>query len=405
MRRLPVVLTVTLLFFLGCSPGTFFEVPDGPTTPAPTGPQTPKWVGAWGDAIDNNLPVGANQGGHDRSFRSVVTPTIGGTMERVRFSNYFGTTPVRIGAARLAVAIRYTSHIRTGPLQDVALTFNGQGSVTIGPGEVVTSDPATMTFDFGQTLAISVYMPGNFGPVARHDSIFVKNYQVYPKPNSPGQGQYGDRPSDWLARRFVAAGYRIGVVNLGIPGDTVTADIVNQQNHTQNANDRVGHDLLTLPNLLATLTYFGSIDIRSPDCMSARAIEAATAQMVATIHAAKVPVVLATIPPSAFCTNPSEPNYGPFPSASSPYAGGRSPGPSNPGEAQRVVLNDWIRASGAKLAGVTSIADFDAAMMDPTRPDFLLPQYNSGDNYHPNGNGYHRESDTFPLGALPPPPK
>ena len=30
----------------------------------------------------------------------------------------------------------------------------------------------------------------------------------------------------------------------------------------------------------------------------------------------------------------------------------------------------------------------------------MLPQYNSGDNYHPNGNGYSAEAQVIPLGFL-----
>ena len=462
MKNSRLASTLVLLLLLGCAPGTFFEIPDGPTTAAPVGPQTPIWVGAWGDAIDNNDSVGDNQGGSNKSFRFIVNPTIGGTMERVRFSNYYGTTPVTIGAARLSVARRYTSHINTA--HDAPLTFNGQASVTMAPGQVVTSDPVSITFDFGQTLAISVYLPGTFGPVARHSSIFVSNYftdngagdrtreplgksfthtttdwllingvdvygpyqgtlalfgssttdgfhsnysddQIYPVPNTPVANQFDDRLGDWLAHRLIAAGYRIGIVNLGIPGDTVTADVENTINDTRNANQRVQSDVLTLPNLLAAMTYFGSIDIRSPDCQSAPAIETATATLVATLAAAKVPVVMATLPPSAFCTNPAQANFGPVPSAANPYAGGLTPGPPNGGEVQRIAFNQWVRATGAKLPGVAGVLDLDQALLDPDRPDFLLYPYNSGDNQHLNGNGYRQAANAFPLNVLPPPPK
>ena len=462
MKKSSVLWCALLVLMLGCAPGTFFEIPDGSQTAAPNGPQAPIWVGAWGDAIDNNNSVGDNQGGNDRSFRFIVNPTIGGTMERVRFSNYYGSTPITIGAARLSVAKRYTSHIDT--TQDAPLTFNGSTSITIPPNAVITSDPVSITFNYGQTLAISIYLPGSFGPVARHSSIFVSNYftnngagdrtkqalgksfthtttdwllingidvygpyqgtlalfgssttdgfhsnysdtAMYPVPNAPVANQFDDRLSDWVAHRLIAAGYRIGVVNLGIPGDTVSDDVLNVTNNTQNANQRVGHDLLTLPNLLATMTYFGSIDIRSPDCKSAPAIEAATMQMVQTIHAAGVPVVLATLPPSAFCNNPAEGNFGPVPSPGDPYAGGLTPGPPNGGELQRMAFNTWVRTTGSKLPGVAGVADLDRALLDPDRPDFLLYPYNSGDNQHLNGNGYMVAAAQFPLGVLPPPPK
>ena len=171
--------------------------------------------------------------------------------------------------------------------------------------------------------------------------------QVYPVPNAPVDGQHTSRLSDWLAKRLNAAGYRLGVLNEGVPGDTVTVDSTNISNDIRNANDRIAQDVLAQPNVVAMVTYFGSIDIRSPDCKSAPAIEAATETMVATAAAAGIRVLLATIPPSAFCTNPSQANYGPVPTPANPYAGGAGPGsgsaPENGGEVQRTTLNAWLR--------------------------------------------------------------
>jgi hypothetical protein len=444
----------------GCGSGYATGTASITPAPAPAAPLPSIWVGAWGDANTNADQSSENNGGTDRSYRFQVIPTIGGTQERVRFSNYYGKGSVTIGAARLSVGTDGSPAIDTA--HDVALAFNGQPGITIAAGQVVTSDAVTMTFNYGQVLDISVYLKGSYGPVSRHDSLFMTNYQTsdaagdktadssgasfsstlgdwllikevdvygpyqgtfalfgssttdgyhsdysdtatYPTPNSPVPGQHTSRLSDWLAKRLNAAGYKIGVVNLGIPGDTVTVDSTNITGDVQNANDRIGHDLLTLPSLLGAVTYFGSIDIRSSDCKSAPAIESATEQMVATAAAAKVPLILATIPPSAFCTNPAQANFGPTPTPSAPYAGGASPGPENGGEAQRTAFNTWIRTTGKGLAGVAGIADFDAVMLDPAHPNFLQSQYNSGDNYHPNGNGYHIEADTIPLSLLPAP--
>ena len=215
----------------------------------------------------------------------------------------------------------------------------------------------------------------------------------------PVVGQHTERLSDLVAQRLNAAGYQIGVVNEGVPGDTVTVDSSNQTGNVKNANDRIAQDVLGLPNLLGMVAYFGSIDLRSQDCKSASAIEAATQRMVATAATAKVPVVLVTIPPSAFCTNPAQSNFGPSPSPSAPYAGG-SPGTVNGAETQRLTLNDWIRQTGAQLPGVVGIADFDNALADPARPNFMQPLYNSGDNYHPNGEGYRAEAGSVPLAVL-----
>ena len=447
-----------MLLTAGCGSGV------SGASAAPATPVVPAalWAGAWGAALDNAAPTPDNTGGADQTFRFLITPTVGGTEERVRFTNPFGLGPVTLGAARLSLGKDGSPSIN--PAYDAALTFAGQTSVQLVPGQVLTSDPVHIAFSFGQQLAISVFLKGNFGPVSRHSSIFITNYsstpgsgdhtsdilgssltqtlpdwllisgvdvfgayqgtialfgssttdgfhsdyssdQVYPTPNVPVPGQHTSRLSDWLARRLNASGMEVGVVNLGIPGDTVTPDITNTLNDVQNANDRIHRDVLGLPNLLGMVTYFGSIDIRSPDCKSAPAIEASTQQMIAAAAAAHVPVLLATIPPSAFCTNPNQPNYGPVPSPGNPYAGGSDPGPANGGELQRVAFNGWLRSTAVALPGVAGIADFDQALSDPARPDFLLAPYNSGDNYHPTGAGYHAEADVIPYALLFPSPQ
>ena len=401
-----------------------------------------------------------NAGGTEQSFRFLVTPTIGGTQERVRFSNIYGTTPVTIGAAHLSVGQDGSAAV--DPAHDVPLTFGGKAGVTLLPGQVLSSDAVALTFSYGQTLAISLYLKGPFGALSRHSSLFITNYHnalgagdatgdasgvsytgtmtdwllingidvygqyqgtlalfgssttdgfhsnysanaVYPTPNTPVPGQHTERLSDWMAQRLHAAGYRIGVVNEGLPGDTVTADLSNQQNNVENANDRIAHDVLSLPSLLGIVSYFGSIDLRSASCQSAPAMEAATQQLAEKANTAQVPMVLATLPPSAFCTNPAEANFGPFPSPAAPYAGGASPGPENGAEVQRAAFNTWVRQTGQNLPGIVGVADLDQALADPNRPNFMLPLYNSGDNYHPNGQGYKAEAGAIPLSFLPRP--
>ena len=53
-------------------------------------------------------------------------------------------------------------------------------------------------------------------------------------------------------------------------------------------------------------------------------------------------------------------------------------------EAIRQAVNHWILTSGRYDA----VADFAAAVADPTDPQQLNPAYNSGDSLHPNDAGY-----------------
>lgn len=119
------------------------------------------WVVAWGDSPDNATVSATNPGGTEQTFRSFFYPTVPGNMERIRFSNYFGTAPVTIGAARLAIA---TTPPAVDSAHDVPLTFNGGASVTIAPGAEVMSDTVSLRYGFGQKMAVTAYVRALFQP-------------------------------------------------------------------------------------------------------------------------------------------------------------------------------------------------------------------------------------------------
>lgn len=156
------------------------------------------------------------------------------------------------------------------------------------------------------------------------------------------------------------------------------------------------HDVLSLAGIKAVVIYFGGVDLRG-DCVPAANVEASLTNMVQQAQKAGVRVILATIPPSEYCTSSSADLV---PSADNPYAGDLNPGPENPGSTQRRMVNNWIRSSGAALPGVVAIADFDAVMAYPAHPDFLIPNYVAGDNFHPNGPSYGIQSAAIPLSSI-----
>ncbi len=417
------------------------------------------WAVAWGNSPENALPSAANPGGQEQSFRFFFYPTVAGTEERVRFSNYFGTTPITIGAARLAVA---AGGAAIDPAHDAPLTFQGSASAVIQPGQTLTSDPVNITYSFGQKMAVSMYVQGVFPPLTYHNSIVGTNYaassgagdatgdaggasftqqvsnwfllsdmdvygpyqgtvalfgsssidgaqsnlgntNAYPTPQVTVPGQDNDRPSDWLARQLNAAGYNLGVLNAGVVADPAGPNSgATPARGVADGEDRIARDVLEQPSVRAVVIYLGAVDIKSADCKSAPDVEAALTNIVGQAYAAGKRVILGTLPPSVFCSNPAQPEYGPSPTPSNPYAGDINSGPENPGAVQWRAVNDWIRTAGAALPGVVAIADFDKAMADPNHPDLLLPTINSGDNTHPNGPGYGVQSSAIPLSALLP---
>ena len=414
-----------------------------------------QWVVGWGASPENALAGSENPGGQDQSFRFFFYPTVSGSVERIHLSNLFGTAPITVGAARLAAAASNNgvSGHAIDPTQDFALTFQGSTSLTLLPGQEVVSDPVQISYTLGQKLAVTMYVQGTFPALTQHESQVNVNYataskagdtttdasgasftqsntewylltgvdvygsyqgtvavfgsssidghasnygstNAYPVANVPVPGQDNQRPSDWLGRQLAAAHDNLGVLNAGTIGDPAGEDSRTASGSVIAGVDRIQHDVLDQPGIKAVVIYFGGIDLRG-DCAPATNIETSLMSMVSQANAANVRVILATLPPSEYCQTAA-----PLPTGAAPFNGDVYPGPENPGSTQRRALNDWIRTTGLTLPGVVAIADFDAALLDPDHPDFMQPNLNSGDNFHPNGRGYQVQSNAIPLSSL-----
>ena len=382
-----------------------------------------------------------------------MLPSVSATQERVHFTNYFGTTPITIGAASLAVATTAGLGPAVDATHSAPLTFSGSSTVTLQPKQEIDSDPVNVSYTFGQWLAVSMYLQGTFPALTQHNSQISNNYATangagntisdasgtsftqtnqewylvsaveaygpydgtvaffgsssvdghgadygntnsYPVFNLPVAGQNNERPTDWLARSLVGAGYNLGVANAGLIGDPAAEDATTATGTVLAGVDRFQHDVLALPAIKAVVIYIGGVDIRG-DCVPATNVEGTLTAIVAQAYAAGVRVVLATLPPAEYCLT-----AGPEPSTANPYNGDINPGPENAGSTQRRALNDWIRSTGAKLPGVVSIADFDAVLAYPAHPDFLIPNLTSLDNFHPNGAGYGVQNSAISLTSL-----
>ena len=95
---------------------------------------------------------------NNQTLRQIVHTSIGGRRVRVVLSNTFGTSPLTIGAAHVAVRDKGSAIV---PASDRALTFSGRPTMTIPAGAVVFSDPVDLTVAPMSDLAIDLYVPGN----------------------------------------------------------------------------------------------------------------------------------------------------------------------------------------------------------------------------------------------------
>src|SRR5580704_3136780 len=118
--------------------------------------QAANWVGTWAASPVGSVVNAGQPGPGNTTYRNIVHISLGGSAVRVQLTNEFGTDPLTVGAAHIAVSAG------GGAIQantDHALTFNGKPTVEIPTGAFVLSDPVTMQAAPLSDLVVSVYVP------------------------------------------------------------------------------------------------------------------------------------------------------------------------------------------------------------------------------------------------------
>ena len=363
----------------------------------------------------------------DKTIRVVTRPTIGGKKLRVRLSNEFGTTPLTIAAAHIALT---DLDSRIQPATDQVLTFGGSPKITIPSGAPAFSDPVEIAVRPFTEVSISLYVPGTVATVSSHlqslhDSYFAgpgdrTSMQELPNPETKRpvyfvsgidilapygtgttvafgdsitegagrkSGQYIDYP-DQLAKRLAAQGETtIAVVNQGIGGNRILHDITGPS-----ALSRFDRDVLSLPGTTNLIVLLGINDIgfarvRMPGAKGTDAKEGPFASQ--PVSADEIIVGLQQIIGRARAHGIKV-----FGATLTPFEGTNVYDES--GEAIRQAVNKWIRSTGA----FDAIIDFDKEICDPEHPAKVRQEYDSGDHIHPSAAGYKAMADLIPLSLL-----
>lgn len=355
-------------------------------------------------------------GTEDTTLREIVHVSIGGPQVRVVFTNEFGTEPLTIGAAHIAVS-QGGSTINT--VGSSGLTFGGRASVTIPPGALAVSDPATANVPAQSDLAISFFLPTQpISQLSQHDGAdqisftapgnavgaktlddpreirswpFIKAVDVKVPAKSGAVVAFGDSITDgayvtvnsnnrWpdeLARRLLGNPKTadIGVLNLGIGGNRVLHD-----NAGPSALARFDRDVIAQAGVKYIIVLEAINDIghaydpgKPYDVVSADDLITGYIQMTERAHLHGIKAYFATL---------------------TPYTGAKYMSPA--GEDVRQTLNKWIRTN--KIAD--GFVDFEKATQDPANPSMFLPAYDSKDHLHPNDTGYKAMGDSIDLGLF-----
>ena len=184
---------------------TWAASPQAPRAPAP--PRPPDTPGAAPAPAPANQPA---PGFNNQTVRMVVRTSIGGRRARVQLSNAFGTSPLKVGAAHVALRDKESAIVGTS---DRPLTFSGKASFTIPPGAEIISDPVDLDVPKLGDLVISVYVPGVAAMPTTHATGLHTTYISSP-------GDFTGAASITDAARTAQAWYWISSVDVLAPPET-----------------------------------------------------------------------------------------------------------------------------------------------------------------------------------------
>jgi lysophospholipase L1-like esterase len=379
-----------------------------------------RWIPTWVAASQAPRSLGPARAGvfsgafNNQTARMIVHTTIGGRRVRVALSNAYGSAPLTVGAAHIALRAK-DSAIAAG--SDHALLFNGKPTCSIPVGAFLWSDPIAMEVPKAGDLAVSVYVPGDTGIATTHSVglhttyiskqgdatsaaemtdaqttlswYWLSGVEVSAPANTAAVVTFGDSITDgtrsspnadaswpsFLSRRLNT----IPVLNMGISANRVLRD-----GFGISALARFDRDVLSISGVKWVTVLEGINDIgagigpefifapqpnaKPSDVVTADELIGAYKQMIERAHEHGIKV------------------YG---SPLTPFEGAAYY--TEHGNETRQTVNQWIRTSKA----FDAVIDFEAVVKDPANPNKMRADFDSGDHLHPNDKGYQAMADAI----------
>jgi len=379
------------------------------------------WTSSWATALkvatpgfDPPLPKIKNI-----TVRQTVKISGGGEEIRIWLSNEFGNSPLKIAGVTVA------KNLEQGLIEVASLRrvlFDHNDTVSILPGERISSDPIKFSVKDLSEVAVSIYLPDDVSdldsPISYHVRALQTNYIAPGKQiesarlkNSTAYTSYfflaaldvksqgeraviatfgdsimdGDQAADaepigenarfnnFLANLISKNERQASVVNLGISGNQITQSFLGEK-----PLKRFDRDILSVSGLTHVIFLAGINDIGLPGLLNSMEITApeVTAEQIISEHkkiVAKIKqnglvAIGGTLTPSGGFAAPAY-----FEEASN---------------AKRQIINDWIRNSGS----YDYVVDFDAVLRDTSKPHLMKSEL-SADGLHPNSAGYQKMAD------------
>ncbi|NUT28585.1 MAG: SGNH/GDSL hydrolase family protein [Streptomyces sp.] len=363
---------------------------------------TAVWTASPQRPSEGFTPNWSEEGFWRQSLRQVVRLSAGGGRVRVRLSNAYGTSPVRVAGASVG---RTADGAGVAPGSLTRLTFGGAGQVGIPAHGEAVSDDVRLDAVAGESVTVTLYFDAATGPATFHAQAFTSAYRGEGDLTADAGGEgfdavteswyfltgvevdagradavalFGDSITDGFGstvgadRRWPdALAGRTGrpVLNAGIGGNLLLND---SAWYGEKGVHRLRRDVLDRPGVDTLVVALGVNDIgfsetdEQPTYKPAPVVEAEELiaghrELIRRGRAAGLRVIGCTL----------------LPFGGSDHWGERAAKVGH-------ELNEWIRCSGEYDA----VADLGRALADPADPDRLRPPYDFGDHLHPNDAGY-----------------
>lgn len=394
------------------------------------------WVGTWA-AAPFATPNKNSAFAKDTTLREIVHVSVGGSAIRVILTNEFGTSDLKVGGVAVALPSAALGSANSAGNRDnasgksdpgsqiqsgssVIVRFGGQPTVTIAPGALAISDPLPFRLVPESDLAVSLFIAGQtIDVMSYHGFADQTNYQAEGNQLTANALESAEAVRSWFflkgidvegsaraaivcfgdsitdgARSKVDTNHRypdflaarlhanpptagIGVLNEGIGGNRVLHDGTGPS-----ALARFDRDVIAQAGVRWVILLEGINDIgrlaapKAPgDAITADDLIRGYQQLITRAHLHGIKVFGATL---------------------TPYQGAGYD--SEPGEATREKVNDFIRNSGQ----FDAVIDFSKATADPANPKRFSQTTDGGDHLHPSDVGYKAMADSIDLNLFTP---
>jgi len=366
-----------------------------------------KWVSVWGNAVSvaENRP---ERYAKNITIRYPVHIPFAGDALRLTFDNYCGTEAITLSK----VTVLYGGKV-------YPVLFENELAVTIGSGKNAVSDPLAIRLVEDEVIQVSFYLadftlmrsvvytcgPLSEGVYANGDATetvhldrdtsrtthlfyFLSNVSVLTAPENRTIVCYGDSitAQDWpdhLAMRCFTEGYRnTAIIRRATSGSRILRQYscLTYESYGLMGSNRFHHEVPT-DGADTVIIQQGINDIIHPVGENVNVFRPMS----------DLPTVEELIEGlKTYIAQARSYGYKVYVGTLLPMGGWRTDAPFR--QEMRHAYNDFIRTTDL----IDGCIDFDLALRDPARPDWFLPEFDSGDHLHPSAAGYQRMATQIP---------